>query len=59
MPNGQNIPLRVRSMVGLIPLFAVEVLDHELLESVPGFKSRLKWFLDVRPNLAQLVSRWP
>jgi Glycosyl hydrolase family 63 C-terminal domain len=58
MPNGQNIPLRLRSMVGLIPLFAVEVLEQELLDSVPGFKTRLKFFLESRPNLTRLVSRY-
>ena len=50
--------LKVRSLVGLIPLFAVEVLDHELLEAVPEFAFRLKWFLENRPDLASLVSRW-
>jgi len=58
MPNGEHIPMRVRSMVGLIPLFAVEVLEEELLESLPGFESRLKFFLDTRPNLTELVSRY-
>jgi hypothetical protein len=58
MPNGQSMPLKVRSMVGLIPLFAVETLDHELLEALPGFNARLKWFLSYRPDLAKLVSRW-
>jgi hypothetical protein len=58
MPNGHHIPLRTRSIVGLIPLFAVEVLEEELLDSVPGFKSRLKFFLDTRPQLTQLVSRY-
>ncbi|HET9276159.1 MAG TPA: hypothetical protein VFN96_08825 [Gemmatimonadales bacterium] len=52
------IPLKVRSMVGLIPLFAVEVVDQALLEKVPGFADRLKWFLDYRPDLAALVARW-
>lgn len=45
-------------MVGLIPLFAVEVLDHKLLEELPEFAKRLRWFLDNRPDLATLVSRW-
>ncbi len=58
MPDGQAVPMRVRSMVGLIPLFAVETLDPELLEKVPAFKSRMEWFLAYRPDLAQLVSRW-
>ena len=58
MPNGQMIPLKVRSMVGLIPLFAVETLEPDLLERVPEFKRRLEWFLNYRPDLAALVSRW-
>jgi hypothetical protein len=58
LPNGPLIPLRLRSMVGLIPLFAVETLDPELLERVPGFRERMEWFLDYRPDLARLVSRW-
>jgi hypothetical protein len=58
MPNNGSQKLRVRSMVGLIPLFAVEVLDHELLLQLPEFARRLKWFLDNRPDLASLVSRW-
>src|SRR6266496_5071848 len=45
-------------MVGLIPLFAVEVLDHQLLEEAPEFAQRLRWFLKYRPDLASLVSRW-
>jgi hypothetical protein len=50
--------LRVRSMVGLIPLFAVEVLDHDVMTTFPEFAERLRWFLDNRPELASLVSRW-
>ncbi len=56
--SGKTIPLRVRSMVGLIPLFAVETLEPELLAKVPGFTQRMEWFLTYRPDLAQLVSRW-
>ncbi len=51
-------PLKVRSMVGLIPLFAVETLEPELLDRLPDFKRRLEWFLDYRPDLAALVSHW-
>ena len=58
LSSGQTVPLRVRSMVGLIPLFAVETLDPELLARVPGFNRRMEWFLTYRPDLAQLVSRW-
>ena len=58
LPDGHSLPLKVRSMVGLIPLFAVEVLDAELLAKVPQFKARIEWFLQHRPELAKLVSRW-
>jgi hypothetical protein len=58
LPNGQSTPLKVRSMVGLIPLFAVETLEHDLLEALPDFHRRLEWFLNSRPELANLVSRW-
>jgi hypothetical protein len=58
LADGQMIKLKVRSMVGLIPLFAVETLEPELLEKLPDFKWRLKWFLNYRPDLANLVSRW-
>jgi hypothetical protein len=58
LPNGSMSMLRIRSMVGLIPLFAVETLEPELLEKVPDFRKRLRWFLEHRPDLASLVSRW-
>ena len=58
LPNGESKQLKVRSMVGLIPLFAVEILDHEILQALPVFTARLRWFLEHRPDLAGLVSRW-
>jgi len=58
LPDGRMLPLKVRSLVGLIPLFAVEVLEPDLLNELPGFKKRLEWFLNYRPDLAALVSRW-
>ncbi len=58
VPGEPPRPLRIRSMVGLIPLFAVEVLDPSLLDNLPGFERRLRWFLEHRPDLAALVSRW-
>ena len=58
LPDGRVEPLRVRSMVGLIPLFAVETLEPELLDRLPEFKRRLEWFLAYRPELAELVSHW-
>ncbi len=54
----RKIPLRVRSMVGLIPLFAVEVIDPKMLERLPRFKARLEWFLEYRPDLAKLISHF-
>lgn len=50
--------LKVRSMVGLIPLFAVEVIDDDTLKKCPEFAERMKWFLNYRPDLSSLVSRW-
>jgi len=58
LPSGEMAPLKVRSMVGLIPLFAVETLEPDLLQKVPEFTTRLNWFLGYRPDLAALVSRW-
>jgi mannosylglycerate hydrolase MGH1-like protein len=58
VPNERPLPLRIRSMVGLMPLFAVEVLQEEVMEALKGFTGRLRWFLQYRPDLAKLVSRW-
>lgn len=58
IPNGPSMLLKLRSMVGLIPLFAVEVLDPDLLERLPDFKRRVEWVLTNRPDLASLISRW-
>ncbi len=58
LPDGRVVPLKVRSMVGLIPMFAVETLDPELLERVPEFTKRMEWFLKNRPELSKLVSHW-
>lgn len=58
MHSGQNMHLKVRSMVGLIPLFAVETLYPDLIEKLPDFKRRLEWVLKNRPDLASLISRW-
>ncbi|MDF1584322.1 MAG: glucosidase [Methyloprofundus sp.] len=57
-PTGKLMPLKIRSMVGLIPLFAVEIIEPEMLEKLPDFKRRLEWFLNYRPDLAGLVSHW-
>ncbi|MEN9360011.1 MAG: hypothetical protein RL095_1546 [Verrucomicrobiota bacterium] len=53
---GHSLPLRLRSLAGLVPLLAVEVLEAESLERLPGFRKRLRWFLDNRPDLAKSIS---
>ncbi len=58
LPGKGTVQLKTKSMVGLIPLFAVEVLDDDLLQSQPLFTARLNWFLEKQPDLANLVSRW-
>ncbi|MGH8783083.1 MGH1-like glycoside hydrolase domain-containing protein [Paraburkholderia sp.] len=58
LPDGTSIPMRIRSIVGLIPMFAVHVLEHRLHGDLPGLRDRLVWFLEHRPDLARLVSRW-
>jgi hypothetical protein len=58
LEHGENVRLKIRSMVGLIPLFAVTTIEPSLLDKVPEFKQRLEWFLEHRPELAKLVSRW-
>jgi len=53
LPSGVTTHMKVRSMVGLIPLFAVETLDSELVDSLPRFKHRMQWFIENRPDFAQ------
>jgi hypothetical protein len=57
-PGGRYLPLKVRSLVGLMPLLAVETIQWQLIDALPGFKARLEWYLTHRPDLASLVSRW-
>ncbi|MCI0433708.1 MAG: glucosidase [Gemmatimonadetes bacterium] len=54
--DGRYIPLRLRSMVGVIPLFAVEILDEETIQRLPGFAKRMRWFLENRPELAERIT---
>jgi hypothetical protein len=56
LPNGESKHLKVRSMVGLIPLFAVTTIEPELLNHLPAFKGRLEWFIQHRPHLVQNVA---
>ncbi|HMG36284.1 MAG TPA: glucosidase [Blastocatellia bacterium] len=55
MPGGDGFPMKVRSMVGLIPLFAVETLEPEILNRLPAFKRRLEWFIENRKDLVRNV----
>ncbi len=54
--DGKVMPLRVRSLVGLVPLLAVEVLDQRTIEALPGFRKRMRWFIHNRPDLSQHIS---
>src|SRR5437867_3552362 len=54
--EGKHVPLRIRSMVGLIPLYAAEVLEADAIQKLPGFSKRLRWFLANRPDLARHIS---
>jgi hypothetical protein len=51
--GGDHVPLKVRSLVGLLPLIAVEVLEGDAIDRLPGFSKRLQWFLKNRPELAR------
>jgi hypothetical protein len=56
--NGDSVSLKLRSIVGLIPMFAVEIVDHKLLEKMPNFQARMDWVLKNKPELTKLVSHW-
>ncbi|MFN8587646.1 MAG: glucosidase [Candidatus Eisenbacteria bacterium] len=54
--NGTAMPMRLRSAVGLIPLIAVEVLEQDVIDRLPGFQRRLQWFLENRKDLAAHIA---
>lgn len=54
--NGRTLPMKIRSMVGIIPMFCVEVLDQDKIDQLPGFKKRLDWFLRNRSDLTRHIS---
>ncbi len=56
LPDGSHFPMKIRSMVGLIPLFAIETLEPELMERLPGFRRRLEWFVENRRDLTANVA---
>jgi hypothetical protein len=53
--EGHHQPLKVRSLVGLVPLFAVETLEPAVVDALPGFKRRMQWFIENRPELRDHV----
>jgi Glycosyl hydrolase family 63 C-terminal domain len=55
LPNGEDHFLKVRSMVGLIPLFAVETLEPEVVDRLLGFKRRMQWFMDNHPDVPEHI----
>ena len=57
LPDGQRIPLQVRSIVGITPIFAVETITARTLEALPNLHRRIEWFLRNRPELAENVAR--
>jgi hypothetical protein len=56
LPNASDCLMKVRSMVGLTPLFAVDTLEPDLLEIVPGFQKQIDWFFNNRPELAKNIA---
>ncbi len=54
--DDRQVPLRIRSIVGLIPLLAVEILEQEAIEKLPGFRKRMDWFIENRPDLASHIT---
>ncbi len=52
LPGGEVVSLKVRSLVGLLPLFAVDTLEPAVLEQMPDFNRRLHWFMENRPHLS-------
>jgi Glycosyl hydrolase family 63 C-terminal domain len=56
LPDGNEYPLKIRSFVGLIPLYAVETLEPDLLERLPHFRQRMDWFIKYRPDLVKQIA---
>jgi len=57
LPEGKHHFLKVRSMVGLIPLYAVETFEPEVVEGLPGFKRRMQWFLENVPHVPRHIAQ--
>jgi hypothetical protein len=57
LPDGERIPVKVRSIVGIVPIFAVETITARALEALPNLRRRIEWFLKNRPEMAESVAR--
>ena len=57
-PGGRYLRVRVRSLIGLMPMLAVETIEPALLDTLPKFKALLEWYLVNQPALCSLISRW-
>jgi hypothetical protein len=58
LPDGRTVPLKVKSFVGLVPMFACTVIDEFDMQRQPQLDRRFQWFLDRRPDMSKLISRW-
>ena len=56
LPHRESLHIKVRSTVGILPLFAVEMIEQDVVEAFPGFKRRVEWFIQHRPNLTQNIA---
>jgi Glycosyl hydrolase family 63 C-terminal domain len=56
LPDGRSKLMRVRSIVGLSPLFAVDTIEPAVIEKLPGFRKRMEWFMEHRPDLSRNVA---
>ena len=56
LPDGRRQRMKVRSLVGLIPLFAVETWDTDVTDRLPGFTRRVRWFMENNPELREHVA---
>src|SRR5207248_9761464 len=54
----EHIPLKVRSMVGVMPLFAIAILESDLIDQLPRFKRRMEWFINNWGDIHQHLESW-
>jgi hypothetical protein len=56
LPNGEDQLIRIRSMVGLVPLLACDTIEQAQIDRFPGFRKRMEWFIEHRPDLTDHVA---